>query len=161
MKNTRRIIGLFILFSTLFLELSAQNSLIVKLNNGSQSGTLLSSLDRISFLNGNVILKNIDETTSSIVLSDINRITFGIFTVIPNVINDVNKISVYPSPATNTIFLKNVIGEKLNIQIIRLDGAVMKNEQVFDSNQPIDISNLANGLYLLRVNNTTLKFTKQ
>ena len=161
MKIPKRLIGILILFFTLLIELSAQNSLIVKLNDGSVTGTLLSSLDRITFLNGNVILKNTDASTNSLVLSDINRMTFGILSEVPNVISDVNKIFVYPSPARNYILLKNVNGDKLNIQIISLDGVVMVNKQLIDINQPIDISNLVNGLYLLKVKNTTLKFTKQ
>ncbi|MDD5184570.1 MAG: T9SS type A sorting domain-containing protein [Paludibacter sp.] len=156
-----------IFFGLLFMSIfplniiPAQNSLIIKLNNGSETGTLLNSIDRITFSAGNVIFKNIDNSSNSIMLSDISNLTFGLFSGITAIIPDKMSMVVYPNPANDFIQLKNVPEGVLNIKIIRLDGAVLMNKQLLDKNQSIDISHLASGFYFLKVNNNTLKFTKQ
>jgi len=161
MKSRNIFIGLLFLSIFPMNSLLAQNSLIIKLINGSETGTLLSSLDRITFSDGNVIFKNMDDSSNSFMISDISKWTFGLFSGITDIIPDNTMMGVYPNPGKNFIKLKNVPEGKLNIKIIRLDGAVLMDKQLLDKNQPIDISNLANGLYLLKVNNTTIKFTKQ
>ncbi|MFA5044377.1 MAG: T9SS type A sorting domain-containing protein [Paludibacter sp.] len=156
-----------IFFGLLFMSIfplniiPAQNSLIIKLNNGSETGTLLNSIDRITFSAGNVIFKNIDNSSNSIMLSDISNLTFGLFSGITAIIPDKMSMVVYPNPANDFIQLKNVPEGELNIKIIRLDGAVLMNKQLLDKNQSIDISHLASGFYFLKVNNKTMKFTKK
>ncbi|MHB9143070.1 MAG: T9SS type A sorting domain-containing protein [Paludibacter sp.] len=156
-----------IFFGLLFMSIfplniiPAQNSLIIKLNNGSETGILLNSIDRITFSAGNVIFKNIDNSSNSIMLSDISNLTFGLFSGLTAIIPDKISMVVYPNPANDFIQLKNIPEGVLNIKIIRLDGAVLMNKQLLDKNQAIDISNLASGFYFLKVNNNTLKFTKQ
>lgn len=140
--------------------LKAQNSLILKFTDGSKVGSLLSTLNKITFSSSNMVFNNTDASTNSYLISNIRNITFGVYSAIPDTFVDKTSIVVYPSPAGNFIMLKNAPDEVLNIMIIRLDGVVLINKKLFSNKLPIDISNLANGLYLLKVNNTTLKFSK-
>ena len=139
----------------------AQNSLIVKLNNNSQSGYLLSNIDRITFLSGNLVLKNKDAVTSSIVLSDIDKMSFGVYSAVPEITANETSLQVYPNPACNFIQLKNAPEGQIHIVVFKLDGSILINKNLTDETQCIDICNLSNGIYLLKVNNKTLKFTKQ
>ncbi|MEI7502422.1 MAG: T9SS type A sorting domain-containing protein [Paludibacter sp.] len=162
MKNKPIYIPIIVFLLVLFTNSAqAQNSLIVKLNNNSQSGYLLSSIDRITFSGGNLVLKYKDAATSSIILSDIDLLHFGIYSEVPELTSNELKIEVYPSPACNYIQLKNLPEEQIHIVVYRLDGGVLINKILMDRTQCIDISNLCNGIYLLKVNNKTLKFTKQ
>ena len=139
----------------------AQNSLIVKLNNNSQSGYLLSSIDRITFSGGNLVLKNKDAATSSIILSDIDLLHFGIYSGVSELTANESSMQIYPNPACNYIQLKNAPKGQIHIVVFRLDGGILINKNLSDSNECINICNLSNGIYLLKVNNKTLKFTKQ
>ncbi len=161
MKSRNIFVGLLFLSIFPLNIIPAQNSLIIKLNNGSEKGTLLSIIDRITFSDGNVIFKNMDDSSNSIMISDISKWTFGLYSGITDIIPENTLMGVYPNPGKDFMQLKNVPEGVLNIKIIRLDGAVLMNKQLLDKNQSIDISQLASGFYFLKVNNKTIKFTKQ
>jgi len=163
MANKQILIGL-LLFNFIIPTnncAQTQDNLTLKFKDGSQTVSLINTLDRITFSRGNVILKKTDSSLISFVFTNIDRLSFGVFSGLPETFKDETSIRVYPIPATNFIMLKNLPEGEVNIQIFRLDGVVLMNKKLSDSTQQIDISNFANGLYLLKVNNKTLKFTKQ
>lgn len=162
MRNKQIYIGLLLFLLVISMNfVKAQNSLIIKFNDGSQTGSLLSTIDRITFSGGNLLLKNTDATSSSLIISDIDKLSFGVLSGVPEVFTDETSLMVYPSPATDYIVLKNPPAGEINIIVFRLDGSVLMNKKLSNASQKINISNFANGLYLLKVNNKTLKFTKQ
>jgi len=162
MKNKQINIRLLIFLLTINISCAqAQNSLIVKFRDGSRSGTLLSTLDRITFSGANLILKRKDATTGSLIISDIDKLNFGVFSGVPEVSTNEKTVQVYPSPATNYITLKNAPEGEVHITVYRLDGGILINKMLSDGTEQIDISNLSKGIYLLKVNNKTLKFSKQ
>lgn len=69
-----------------------------------------------------------------------------------------SKIIVYPKPSSAKIFLSN-LDQKEDYQIIDLQGKIIKQESFFP-NSPILIDNLSNGIYILKIANQTIKFTK-
>lgn len=140
---------------------SAQNSMIVRLKDGSSSGTLVSSTNKITFSGGNLLLKKNDASVSSYLISDINKITFGLYSGISEIVSQQTTLSVYPCPARNSVQLKNTPEGQVHITIYNLAGIPQLNCTLNDGTQAIDISNLPKGLYLLKANNKTLKFTKQ
>jgi hypothetical protein len=162
MKKKLQIVGLFIFylaFSTHWLQ--AQNNLVVRFKNGTQSVSLLSTVDRITFSAGSLLLKKTDASTSSLLLSDINRLTFGLYSAINEITADQTGLAIYPSPATHYINLLNAPQGEIVIVIFGLDGTTLMNEKLNSGMRQMDISGLAKGLYLLKVNNTTFKFLKQ
>jgi hypothetical protein len=162
MNTNKSFIGLLLFFSLISTQYThAQNSLIVKFNDGSETRTLLSTLDRITFSDGNMVLKKTDATSSDFIISNVGKMTFGSYDAVQDVFNDKESLAIYPSPATNYIRLKNAPADHADIIIFGLDGTVLIKERLTDSTQQIDISNLASGLYLITVNNKTMKFTKQ
>jgi hypothetical protein len=64
-------------------------------------------------------------------------------------------ISVFPNPANNIITIANA--ENANITIINMVGAVVSTVDNASANQTIDISELANGTYFVRVNSEVFK----
>ena len=76
-------------------------------------------------------------------------------------------IKLYPNPVNNILNV-SVLGElssKSVIQIVDVKGMVVMEQQVVSNPQSLDISKLAKGVYLLKVNNggksITSKFVKQ
>ena len=67
----------------------------------------------------------------------------------------VSNISIFPNPANNAITVVNAENE--NIVVINMLGEVVANINNASSNQRIDISNLANGTYFVKVNSEVIK----
>mgnify|MGYP000954701765 FL=1 len=67
-------------------------------------------------------------------------------------------VGVYPNPATDKVYFKNINGTK-NIRIFDVNGRVIK-EQVLESNE-LSIESLSNGLYFLEINGQVKKLLKK
>ena len=155
------LLSLFMLaFCLSISSLSAQNYLILKLADGTNNGTLLSNLNRITFSSGNMIVKKTDASFDSYLISSINKMTIGIYSDVPNVPENRTSLAVYPCPATDHIQLKNAPDSELNIRIFSMDGKVLITTKIVGS-QAININSLSRGLYLMKVDNDILKFVKQ
>ena len=162
MKNKLKVFGVATFISMTTLNFSqAQNSLIIRMHDGTQAGSIVSSLDKITFSGSTMIVKKTDTTLSSYLLSDIQRMTFGIYSDISTVKADPNELTIYPNPATKYILLKNAPEGVLTIVVYGLDGIELIHKKLMSGMQQIDISDLAKGLYLLKVNEKTFKFRKQ
>ncbi len=162
MKKQIQLLGLLIFYLAISTHLlQAQNNLIVKFKSGTQSVSLLSTVDRITFSGGNILLKKTDTSTSSLLLSDISRLTFGLYSAVNEITADPIGLAIYPSPATRYINLLNAPQGEIKIMIFGLDGTTLMNKKLNSGMRQVDISDLGKGLYLLKVNNTTFKFVKQ
>jgi len=86
----------------------------------------------------------------------VNDVTGGNITIDTNIsIEDINNnsISVYPNPANNVLFVKNM-NNISEISIINILGQTVQNINVKGENTEINISNLTNGMYFIKFNNT-------
>lgn len=151
----------FLFFVSGVFCLQAQNSLIVSLNDGSSSSNLLSSLNRVTFSAGNMNVIKKDASANSYAISNIRNMNFGVYSDVYDVSENQSTLSVYPVPACDFINIKNAPEGQLRVVIFSLDGTILKNCVMSDGSQPIDVSCFKCGLYLLRVNDKTIKFTKQ
>ena len=72
-------------------------------------------------------------------------------------------VKIYPNPATDMIFVENLAGGELSI--ISMNGSVVLSRNIDANKTSIDVSSLADGVYIIKtVNNnatSTIKFTKQ
>ena len=84
--------------------------------------------------------------------TNISSITVGI--------DDDNQpsISVYPNPAINNLTI-NGIGREVAINIYRITGELVLSEKGVSDNEPIDISNLHPGMYLIQAVHNGKTFT--
>ena len=160
MKKHFYLIAFLILLSGTFC-LKAQNSLIINLNDGTSSNNLLSSLNKVTFSAGNMTISKKDASSSLYAISSIRNMNFGVYSGVQDITENQSALSAYPVPACDFINLKNTPEGQLHVKIYGLDDTVLKSCILSDGSQPIDISCLKCGLYLLRVNDTTIKFTKQ
>lgn len=138
----------------------AQNSLVVKFNDGTENVTLLSSIKKITFSEVNLLLSKTETEIFSYPLQTISKLTFGAFSGI-QAISDESFPKVYPNPAHNFFSVKNLLQDKNLVQIYSTNGRLLKSIMLVNETQQIDISMFENGFYFVKICGQTLKLIKQ
>ena len=81
--------------------------------------------------------------------------TFGLRIIDPTVENEMittdNVIRIYPNPVRSSLFVESNINDK--IELLTLNGIVVKTITVSDQQTIINVNDLQKGVYLLRVKN--------
>ena len=70
----------------------------------------------------------------------------------------VNEIKVFPNPSNEYISVNMPISDDLDYQIVSMEGKIIKSGTLSNTSTFIDISNLSNDIYFLKINNEVLKF---
>ena len=86
---------------------------------------------------------------SSIVVTAINNPTAAQSSV---------SVSVYPNPVTSSIYIQRDGNEQLQIQLMDMNGKLILNKMLSQSENQLDLSVFANGMYLLKVFDTQNQF---
>jgi hypothetical protein len=159
----QKLIGLFLILVSFALKVDGQ-TLVIKSNDGTENNKTLSSLKKFSFENNNLLLSYTDGSTESFSIPAINKLYFesvpvGNYSILSN--SDNAGISVHPNPARNVLYIKNNSDQHSTLLIYRIDGVLMNISQISSDNNLVDVSKLNSGLYLLKLNNQTIKFIKQ
>lgn len=143
-------------------HIQAQTNLIVSLQGSSEQSYTLTSLKKITFANGNILLTGTDATQSSFALTAVNKMYFG--TPMSGIENNQTEVSpkqlVYPNPAKDIIYILTGNDETASVSIYNLNGIQMMQTTVKSSGETVDVSALAPGLYIIKVNNKVLKLRK-
>ena len=69
-------------------------------------------------------------------------------------------VTLFPNPVTSELRLQG-LRENAQARVLSLDGALLIEATLTPNNGRIDVSALAAGVYLLQVNETTVKFLKK
>lgn len=119
-------------------------------------------LDEISYFlfadeaPGFSIVKN-----NGVIISGIQTITFkDILTSVESVENDTPQLSVFPNPVASRLTLQGLHEDTL-ARIFSLDGSLLIETSVTAGCGHIDVTTLPTGMYMLQVNDTTIKFIKK
>lgn len=72
-------------------------------------------------------------------------------TGIEEAIQDKNGFEIYPNPASDILFIQSDITQKATIQIISMDGKLLKQDLLLMKKQTINISEINAGIYYLRI----------
>jgi len=140
-------------------QIQSQNlSLNIKKLDGGEKSIQLSQLKKITFSGTDMTLNYQTSGKESIGLALIQKITFSSFTALTDVVGDANSILVYPNPSTDYIQLKNLPATFIPIVVYSVSGT--KVLTVTAPNKKIDVSKLATGIYLFKINNQIVKFSK-
>ncbi len=94
-------------------------------------------------------VQTIDNTFGASVFSE-EQSFYLPYTSIDNSLTQFEEITIHPNPASDFISLKTGTEKKRMIYITSLDGKQVFVGQVFN-NEKVDISNLINGVYLIRI----------
>ncbi len=155
----------FGIFALYVLPISAQ-SLYVRNTNETQSVYSLSTISKITFSGGNVIVHKTDNSTVTHAISEIRYMSFSDYVDIfmPREQEDV--LTVYPNPASNLLNI-NLPSDKLGgeLHVLSLDGKTLMSHKLVDSQTAIDINSLPQGVYFCRyiygTHSETVKIIKQ
>lgn len=72
------------------------------------------------------------------------------------------KISVYPNPITDNLFIENILNKDSQLQIFDVYGRLVFNQNLIEQNNTISVSNLKRGIYYVEIYNKNNKvFTKK
>lgn len=154
----------FILISTSY---SSAQSMYYHTKDGNLITYDLINVSNMTFTNDDFVIRNANGTIDSYLISNFGQIYFQFNTALDLTVND-KLINVYPNPV-NEILNFTLFGEikySALLQILNLEGEVMIEQKILNSGRnPINMSQLPNGIYLCRYNNgaviTTEKIVKQ
>ena len=156
--------GLLLLTFTMGLafHLAAQSTqMTIHLNDGTERTYYMTESDRVYFEDNETLVVEIAVTgvgakSDRFNLADIRKITC----TETESVGETSNTSVYlsPNPVHDAFILRNLNGKE-SIHIYALDGRLVKSAEAI-GNQPIDISDLSIGLYLVKTQSCTLKMIK-
>lgn len=155
-----------LLFATVLLCASvlhtarSQSLLGINKTDGTEKQISLTTLHKLTFSASNLIINSVNGSTEEIPLLAIQKMVFNSSNGITPIKVNSRTLSAYPTPAKQTIWLKNAPEGELSIEIYALTGSRVANHKLSSASQSIDVSHLPAGLYLMKVNQQTLKFTK-
>ena len=133
----------------------------VVLKDGSEKVVNVDTTGAISF-SGNIV--NIVPSISSNALysynlSDVRKLMFDQVSGVVRILAQ-NEILVFPSPASDAIYVANAPVSKSQLAIYNVAGAVVKSI-MYNGGDAIDVSTLPSGVYTLKLGNYTSKFEKK
>jgi arabinogalactan endo-1,4-beta-galactosidase len=72
-----------------------------------------------------------------------------------------HKIIVYPNPVSDQFFVKFEGMTQMPLQIYDINGRIIHENNAYNSGSPVDISDLASGIYFVKINDQTKKVVKK
>lgn len=129
---------------------------IVTLNNGQEQTFYLTENDQIAFEDQETLVIHVQETTERIAIDDIRKIEFTDITGTEEVLTETPRF--FPNPVKHSIILGN-IDDGQQISIFSLEGRLLRQFEAH-ANEPIDLSGLSAGMYILNLNERNYKLLK-
>jgi len=149
-----------LLCSTLITQAATLQNLIVQQKNGAQTTYTLSTVRKINFTGSTMSVVKTDATQADFTLSNVQNLQFGSSTTAIKEASNAG-LKGYPNPVKDAFNVAG-ISKVENIALYNISG----NELPLSYSQKtngiqINTASLPQGLYLLRVNNQTIKIQKQ
>lgn len=158
MKHKYNCVLIIFLLSFQCSVFSQTNALNLKIFSGENKSIELNTLRKITFSAGNMVMNFLNSTSDEIAMNSIEKMFFGTFTSLSNLSD--SDLLIYPNPGTDYIKIKNVSVVNQTIKVYDLNGILHFSLTISSSDSKIDVSGLNKGVYLLKVNENVLKFTK-
>lgn len=161
MKKRRLVICAFLCGTMITRAASVQN-LIVQAKGGTKSTYTLSSVRKITFSGTTMSVVKTDATETDFTISSVQKLLFSSSSTSAIKKEASNAaLKAYPNPA-KSVFNIDGISKIDNISLYNLTGNELTvSYSLVNNGMQINTANLAQGLYLLRVNNQTIKFQKR
>ena len=152
---------IFALFGAGIMNVQSQSvSLDIKNIDGGVKNIDVNGVRKITFGNGILIINYRSGSIENVVTSSIQKMYFTSFTGFNDILVDSKSVVVFPNPAMEFISMKNIAATDTKVDIYSMTGSLMIHLQQYTTNEMIDISHLTRGIYIIKVNNKALKFTK-
>lgn len=154
--------GILCFLCVCILHSSAQTELLITYNDQTTETFSIAENGKLTFSQTELIIDDGVETPIEILIAEIRKINVSQkndVSIIENVITEQSDLVLYPNPAGNYIYLKSSGSEKYPVIIYSITGQKIL-EGNFTSDEQIDISHLPSGLYIVKTDKQTLKFSK-
>ena len=137
---------------------ATQVTVVMKANN-TESVYSVSESGKV-FFSGNSLVISTEGVSNdaTIALTDIRKVLFSQNSSHTESISSDGNLSVYPNPATDRLYVVNATGNT-DITIYSISGSVALHTVVGEGGS-INIGSLQKGMYLIKMNNTVIKFSK-
>lgn len=152
---------LLLAFWLVSIQCIAQTQITIKLTNEADRLFILSETGKIYFEDNNLFVSEDGITSSQISIPEIKKITFNkdASSITDNNASQDNKILIYPNPAADYIYVANIESEA-QILLFSIEGKLLIKSPI-KASEALNISNIPAGIYLIKVNNQTVKLIKQ
>lgn len=141
------------------LPLHSQNfSLELKKWDGTGKSIALDNLRKITFSGTDVVFSYTAGSPENVPVSEIRKFMFSSYTGLNSTLS--SDIHVFPNPSSDYITLSNLSDKNTTVELYTLSGMHVMSSVVFAGSDRIDVRRLSKGIYIIKVNNTVLKFTK-
>jgi len=150
----------FAFFTLLFANQSfAQTTgATVKLWDDSEQQFTLTNAGKFYFQNGNIIIDEGNGNVNSIAVSSIRKITLQAGNSIENY-SVAGSLLIYPNPTSDKLFFASEQLQNVNVAIYSMSGQLLQQVQT-NTSESIDVSSLSKGIYIIKINEQTHKFSK-
>lgn len=162
MKNFKKTAFLFLLTLAGYGTAFAQESLVVYSNTSDAPlhEVALADISKITFENETFVIHDVDKRTSPFAYSSVKSIKFA------NLLTDICLPQAENSDGVNLFFRDGCVGADgltpgvaCEAQICDISGRIVVADRRWNG-QPISVENLAKGVYIFKVNNKAIKFTR-
>ena len=150
----------FVLAMFATMKTSAQTTDITVYYRTNSSTDVIQDVKKFYFEGESVVFKLGDGTTTSFAMTDVKKMTL---TYNEPGLQDIEELSAnegfYPNPVSDMLYFNFNVGEDVTMQIYSATGQLVK-EANLSSDGAIDVSDLNEGLYIVKIDGKTYKFSK-
>lgn len=150
----------FVLAMFATMKTSAQTTDITVYYRTNSSTDVIQDVKKFYFEGESVVFKLGDGTTTSFAMTDVKKMTLAYNE--PG-LQDIEELSanegLYPNPVSDMLYFNFNVGADVTMQIYSATGQLVK-EANLSSDGAIDVSDLNEGLYIVKIDGKTYKFSK-
>ena len=142
------------------MKISAQTTDITVYYRSNATTDVMQDVKKFYFEGENVVFKLGDGATTSIAMSSIKKMTLAYNEPQFQDIEDISaNEGFYPNPTSDMIYFNFNVDSEVSLQIFSSTGQLVM-EKMLSSDGAVDVSSLSEGLYIVKINDRTYKFSK-
>lgn len=134
-----------------------QTEVNLHFSSGSDQIFTVSEAGKLFFENGYLYIYDGTSVPYSFEVSSISKMTFNTLVNIEDIATD--NLRVYPNPVSNYLKIHNALNAQSTYAIYAMDGRLLLSGR-YSNDNPIDISYLSTGLYILKTEGQSIKISK-
>jgi hypothetical protein len=156
MKHLRPFLIVLTAYMLVSTVASSQN-MVLRLQGGTDQTIPLSNLQKITFSNNNLVLNYVSGEQQQYGFSSLEKLYFSPLTAIKNTVQP--KTDIFFNASDNQIHFRNLAEGSHLVSVYRTDGGLVVRKTI-TNNESVDMNGYPSSIYLIRINNQTLKFKK-
>ncbi|MCR5114223.1 MAG: T9SS type A sorting domain-containing protein [Bacteroidales bacterium] len=145
---------------SLWAQTIVQTTDVTVVYNNNQSPSDFENVTKFYFSGDNLMLDQAGVVTS-VPVSTIRRLELDAVSTVIGGTSDWgdNAILIYPNPTSDHLYFATNVEQNVQVSVFALNGQLLQQQQL-NTSESLDVSNLPRGMYVIRVNEQTYKFSK-